>query len=159
MWLVVPYHWGQNSYIPFFLFGGIIFGDYYRKPIFLGGINYRNVMIGVLGRNEYFSYSYSFSLQAMWELITLMRPPFPLQFWSFEDIVCTSFVPNGTEILSALLSYKAGGGEGQVTLQKGSGHIWGWAPIYSSSLLQHYALLLVELDLFTTHLHLSDTCA
>ena len=25
------YHWGQNYYIPFFLFWGIIFGNYYRK--------------------------------------------------------------------------------------------------------------------------------
>ena len=25
------YHWGQNYYIPFFMFWGIIFGNYYRK--------------------------------------------------------------------------------------------------------------------------------
>ena len=33
------YHWGQNYYIPFFMFGGIIFGNYYRilySIIFLG---------------------------------------------------------------------------------------------------------------------------
>ena len=28
---VPVYHWGQNYYIPFFLFWGIIFGNYYRK--------------------------------------------------------------------------------------------------------------------------------
>ena len=25
------YHWGPNYYIPFFMFWGIIFGNYYRK--------------------------------------------------------------------------------------------------------------------------------
>ena len=25
------YHWGQNYFIPFVMFGGIIFGNYYRK--------------------------------------------------------------------------------------------------------------------------------
>ena len=47
----LKYHWGQNYYIPFFAFWGIIFGNYYRNlysMIFLGEVNYCNVMVAAV---------------------------------------------------------------------------------------------------------------
>ena len=71
------YHWGQNYYIPYLWFWGIIFGNYYRKLyriIFLGGINKCNVRIGadLPWKPRKFVYNYSFSLGAVGELITVM---------------------------------------------------------------------------------------
>ena len=65
----------------FFLFWGIIFGNYYRKLYsikFLG--EFSNVMSGLvlffLGNHESFGYSSSFSLGAVCALITVMQPGF-----------------------------------------------------------------------------------
>ena len=61
------------------LFWGNFFGNYCRKLYsikFLGELI--NVMQGLvvlfLGNHKYFGYSYSFSLCAVWELITVMQP-------------------------------------------------------------------------------------
>ena len=53
-------------------------------------------MIGaVLPWNEYFGYSYSFSLRAMWEWITVMQPSFLKEDFSFQNIICNNLVPHG----------------------------------------------------------------
>ena len=39
------YHWGQNYYMPFFLFWGNMFGNYYRK---LCSINFLEELITVM---------------------------------------------------------------------------------------------------------------
>ena len=58
----------------FFLGGGgtIFFGDYYRKRYsieFLGKLIHvmQALVVLFLGNHEYFGYSYSFSLGAVWE--------------------------------------------------------------------------------------------
>ena len=66
------YHWAKMITYCFFGFWRIIFSNNYRK--IPGAIDEWNVMIGVvfLGSHEYIGYRYSFSLLAVWELITVM---------------------------------------------------------------------------------------
>ena len=70
-----------------------------RDQQFLG--EFINVMQGLvlffLGNHEYFGYSYSFSLGAVWELISVIEPQFFYRILSFQIriIICNDFVSNG----------------------------------------------------------------
>ena len=53
-------------------------------------------MLVFLGPHDNFGYSYSFSLGAVWQIITVMQPHFFFhRILSFQNIICNHFVSNG----------------------------------------------------------------
>ena len=97
--VMFKYHWGQNYYIPFFSFGGILFGNYYRKFYsmkFLGEL-FTVMTVAVLPlQKRIFRLQLQFFSLCFVGLSHCNITPFLYRILSFHNMICNNFVPSGT---------------------------------------------------------------